>query len=508
MGLLAATRASAQLIQIKTLPLADGDQWRIFPSAASALGDVSIALADSLLDPFTNPAKGARVARGRGAFFSSPTFYTLSDNAGGGRTLPIGGVGRWGSNFGGVMLALQEIDSATGSTRGFFPPGAVALAAPTRPGVAPTVSTTTIQPPNPSRQNQFAFASLGHAFEASRVSVAGSVLWSGLHDVDGTDLLYSGSAAVVQHGHSVDARIGLTKDWSGGADRGDRTAEVVLLRDSYAMTHDVTFIDQVWDPNVRTFTNAARVDNNLDHTETWGLHLAYSQPLSDSGLRVGAILTTNLASHPKLPDYQIAQVSVIPWDPGHSAAYDVGLGISKVQGPLTFGLDAIYEPIVSHTWGEAQGDTPTASGGTIADGGKTTENRFHFSNSIVRAGVGHDFATGPHQILRVQLGIGVRSIDYTLDQTDHVAETIQRQNEHWNEWTRTWGLSLHFSDLELRYSGRSVTGTGRPGVTSQGVVFATADAAGPNILAAPNGPLSLTNVAVMTHQFSVSLPIR
>jgi hypothetical protein len=126
----------------------------------------------------------------------------------------------------------------------------------------------------------------------------------------------------------------------------------------------------------------------------------------------------------------------------------------------------------------------------------------------VRAGVGHDFATGPHQILRVQLGIGVRSIDYTLDQTDHVAETIQRQNEHWNEWTRTWGLSLHFSDLELRYSGRSVTGTGRPGVTQQGLVFATADAAGPNILAAPNGPLSLTNVAVMTHQFSVSLPIR
>ena len=47
----AATRAAGQVIQIKTLPLADGDQWRIFPSAASALGDVSIALADSLLDP-------------------------------------------------------------------------------------------------------------------------------------------------------------------------------------------------------------------------------------------------------------------------------------------------------------------------------------------------------------------------------------------------------------------------------------------------------------------------
>jgi hypothetical protein len=504
----AATRAAGQVIQIKTLPIADGDQWRIFPSAASALGDVSIALADSLLDPFTNPAKGSRVASGRGAFFSSPTFYSLSDHAGGGRTLPIGGLARWGSSFGGFMFALQEIDSASGASQVFFPPGPVALSAQTAPGVAPVVTTTTVQRPNPSRQNQFAFGSLGHLFERSRISVAGSVLWSGLHDIDGTESMYAGSAGVVQHGNSFDARIGVTKDWSAGADRGDRTAELVLLRNSYAMTHDVTWIDQVWDPNQRTFTNAARIDNNLDQTNTWGLHVGYSQPVSDSGLRVGAIATMNLASHPKLPDYQIAQVAVIPWDPGHSAAYDLGVGVARVQGPLTFGLDAIYEPILSHTWGEAHGATPTASGSTIPDGGKTTENRFHFSNGILRAGVGHDFETGAHQILRVQLGIGVRSIDYTLDQTDHVAETTLRQSEHWNEWTRTWGLSLHFTDLELRYAGRSVTGTGRPGIAPNGGVFFAADAAGPNILAAPNGPLSLTNVSVMTHQFSVSLPIR
>jgi len=504
----AGTTATAQVIQIKTLPIADGDQWRIFPSASSALGDVSIALADSLLDPFTNPAKGSRVASGRGAFFSSPTFYSMSDHAGGGRTLPIGGIARWGSSFGGFVLAMQEIDSASGASQVFFPPTPVALSSKTAPGVTPVVTTTTIQRPNPSRQNQFAFGSLGHLFESSRISVAGSVLWSGLHDVDGTELLYAGSAGVVQHGNSFDARVGVTKDWSAGADRGDRTAELVLLRNSYAMTHDVTWIDQVWDPNQRTFTNAARIDNNVDQTNTWGLHLGYSQPVSDSGLRIGAIATVNLASHPKLPDYQIAQVAVIPWDPGHSAAYDLGIGVARVQGPLTFGLDAVYEPIVSHTWGEAHGVTPTASGSSIPDGGKTTENRFHFSNGILRAGVGHDFETGAHQILRVQLGIGVRSIDYTLDQTDHVAESTLRQSEHWNEWTRTWGLSLHFTDLELRYAGRSVTGTGRPGIVPDGRVFLAADAAGPNILAAPNGPLSLTNVSVMTHQFSVSLPIR
>jgi hypothetical protein len=118
-----ARTAAAQLIQIKTLPIADGDQWRIFPSANAGIGDVSIALSDSLLDPFVNPAKGSRVASGRsGAFFGSPTFYSVSENAGGGRTIPLGGIARSGSTFGAIMLALQEIDAIRPGTQ-FTPPG-------------------------------------------------------------------------------------------------------------------------------------------------------------------------------------------------------------------------------------------------------------------------------------------------------------------------------------------------------------------------------------------------
>ena len=73
------------------------------------------------------------------------------------------------------------------------------------------------------------------------------------------------------------------------------------------------------------------------------------------------------------------------------------------------------------------------------------------------------------------------------------------QHEYWTEWTRTWGLGLHFSDLEIRYAGRRATGTGRPGILpSGGVVFdaPVAVSAGSNILAAPTGPLTLTGVAV------------
>ena len=499
---LAPVALSAQLIQIKTLPIADGDQWRIFPSANAPMADLSISLADSLLDPFVNPAKGSRLSD-RGLFFGSPTFYSVSQNAGGGRTLPLGGVFRFGSMFGGFALALQELDTIRGNGQVFFPPVATPVA--TDPAGIPT---TTVTPTAPSRENRFAFASLGRSFSDRGLAVAGSVLWSGLRNIDGVDLLYTGSQGVNQHGGALDARLGLTKEWA--TTRGMRTAEAILLHNRFDMTHDVTWADQVFDPNTRAFLSRPRIDHNLDKTNTWGLHLAYSQPLADSGWRIGAIATTNLASHPKLPDYQIAQVMVIPWDPGHTAAYDLGLGVSKSRGPTTLGVEAVFEPITTHTWGEARGPMQSASGATIPDGGMTTENQFRFSNAIVRAGAGHDLRISSDQAIQLQAGVALRSISYGLDQTDHVAETRRHQDEHWVEWTRTWGLSFRFSDLEMRYAGRSVTGTGRPGIAQNGgVIFpAAADALTSNFLAAPAGPLTLTDVRVTTHQFSISVPLR
>src|SRR5262245_13562419 len=108
-----ATRLSGQLIQIKTLPVADGEQWRFLPSANLGMGGVSVALRDSLLDPFENPADGARLsASSRGFFFGSPNFYRVWRKAGGGGTRRVAGIARMGSTFGGVGLALQQIDDA------------------------------------------------------------------------------------------------------------------------------------------------------------------------------------------------------------------------------------------------------------------------------------------------------------------------------------------------------------------------------------------------------------
>src|SRR2546428_11026251 len=105
--LLALTRpAPAQLISIKTVPIAQGDQFAIFPSNNFGMGGVSIALADTLLDPFVNPAKGARLGAAR--FFSAPTIYGIPQGAGGGRTVPLATIASSGVWFGGLALPLEQ----------------------------------------------------------------------------------------------------------------------------------------------------------------------------------------------------------------------------------------------------------------------------------------------------------------------------------------------------------------------------------------------------------------
>src|SRR3989442_4667971 len=100
--------ARAQLIPIKTIPIAQGDQFQIFPSNNLGLGGVSIALPDSLGDPFANPATTARLRASR--FFSAPTVYSVSGHAGGGRSLPFAIVARRTNWDGGPPPVLEQVD--------------------------------------------------------------------------------------------------------------------------------------------------------------------------------------------------------------------------------------------------------------------------------------------------------------------------------------------------------------------------------------------------------------
>ena len=486
-----ASPAPAQLIAIKTAPVAQGDQFDIFPSENSGMAGLSIAVADPLADPFVNPAKAGR--RRGGSFFGSPTFYRVSNQAGGGRTLPLGALFRSDSWYGGLALAVQEVDAARRElpfieAPGILPHGPVQ----TQPGFGPRER---------AHGNRYAFGMLGKLLPERGLSFAGSVLWARLNAVDGVDLLYAGSRGIDQFGGSVDVRLGVLKDWDA-----ERSLEAIFVHNRFGMTHDVTYAERFWDPGQQRIVELPRVEHNVDRTNTWGLHLEYERPLGASAWRIGGLVTGNLLSHPKIPNYEIMS---IPRDPGRSHAYNVGVGIANVQGAATIGVDAIYEPVWSHTWADAEAPIETSHGTTIPAGDKTIENHFRFSNALLRVGVTQDLAIGARaRAASVQLGMTVRSIRYWLDQYDHVQAFGRSQQERWTEWMPAWGASLRFPDVELRYRGRLTLGTGRPGVAPRDNFALASAAARSTILVAPSGPLTLDEVRVVSHQFSVSLPVR
>ena len=472
----------AQLISLKTVPVAAGDQFLLAPSATLGMGGASIALDDRYGDLFENPAKGVELDQS--VMYAGPTFYSISQHAGNAKTLPVGALLRGRTLFGGGMVALQELDNGDQ----FF-------------GGVPVYELGSWVPPNAlSRRaatNKYAFVTLGGRLR-NAVAIGASAFVADLNAVDGVEHLYAMSDGIDQWGSAVDLRAGLVKSFAGG-----RRLGVVALYDRFDMTHDVSYVE--WLPPVDStgfWRDTTRVVTNLDRTRTWGAHLDYVQPLGTTGWRIGGVLTANRKSHPEIPNYEIMN---IPRDPGHSTAFDFGVGIAKTSGGTTFAMDVLYEPATSETWATADTALVTVTGRPLAAGAKTVENAFEFSNAFVRVGIEH--RVGPAGF---QLGLAVRSYDYHLDQWDHVAETTRRANEQWMEWLPSWGATLHLRTVELRYMGRATTGTGRPGVAWNGGVAertAAMDAAN-DVIVAPGGPLTLQDATVVTHQLSVIVPIR
>ncbi len=488
------TPALGQLISIRTVPVSQEHQFRVFPSHTAAMGGVTIAVSDSLLDPFANPAKGGALTRSY--FFTAPSTYGVSSGAGSGHALPSGTFLRRGPWYAGALLAVQDLDPAEQLGQpGLF------LRCPTCNNVGLRVP---VEPRSPG--NQYAFALLGRDVPSAGLSVGASIFWAGLDGVDGVDLLYAGSVDVAQRGSALDLRLGLTKRWDG-----DRTLEATVLHNRFGMTHDVWYLDMFWDPGAAELAQQPRLDRNLDRSNTWGLHVVHERPLAAEGWRVGWLGTVNYKTHPKIPNYAIMN---IPRDPGHSWAFDAGVGFSRTRDTFTFGVDLVYEPIWSYTWADAAVPVTTRVGGTIPEGGKTIENWFRFSNALLRMGLGEEFEASPTgPAITLQLGLETRWIDYRLEQRDNVQLSERELDESWVEWVPTWGIGLRRPTWELRYSGSATNGTGRPGVLAPRggileVSTLSAGAAGSNILAAPSGPVSLTPVQVITHQITFALPLR
>lgn len=458
-ALLLPMHAAAQLIEVRTVPIATAGQFVIFPSQNFGLANVSIALNDPLLDPFINPAKGARV-RGFGLCVS-PGFTNATENSGLSRSLPMSMLFRAGRTFAGASLTLQQVG------------------APERPWGW--------QPLNDDTENMYAFGMFGRQFGKSGISIAASMQWASLQGINGVDMLYASSDRVEQNGHIVDMRLGFLQE---GATDGAASLEAMLLYNRVSMLQKVYYS---WEDS------EAGPVRNEDKTHTWGLHLAAMQPVPDIDGNVGLSFTMNYKTHPKIPNYELMN---LPRDPGYTWAFNLGAGIASHHDGTTLAVDFIFEPIWSYTWAEAATPQHSWSGKLIPAGGKTVENTFVFTNWAIRLGLSEQ-----GKVAGFQLGVQVRRMVYDFTQRNNIAEIQRLQRESWFEWYPSFSIFMNVSRMQIRYAVRLTTGTGRPGLARSRWGVTAENAFSKDFLVAPAGALALQEAFITTHQITVSVAL-
>jgi len=472
----------AQLINLKTAPVATGDQFMIQPAANAGMGGVSVALNDTLSDPFINPAKGYRI-HGTEAYML-PSFYHITNGMGGAKTLTVGALTSEDKWFGGLGVAIQQLN------------------------LSPKQSNVL---KDQSANNNYVWAEIGKRISSSS-ALGFSFSWSGLGGMGGVNLLYPQSDGVSQHGHLLDFRFGL----SGETDsRGNY--EAVILFNQTNMTHEISYPVYYWGPcptcavplqQTTVYIPQYQSSKNYDKTNTWGMHFGYKQPVGINNWTLGGIVTFNYKSHPHIPNYELMN---IPRDPGNSRAFDIGIGTSHLSdNNVTFAADFILEPVWSATWANATSDITDVGGspGFIPKGEKIVKNNFDFMNSILKTGLGW---RGDHILL--QAGIMAKTYRYTLKQKDYVQQTYRRQKEHWTEWTYSMSAGVNLKGLDIKYTAFITAGTGQPGTVQQGGIWLNgvnasfSNVAGSDFIFAPDGDLALNKATVFTNQITVTIPM-
>jgi hypothetical protein len=463
----------AQYISIRTVPIPTGEQFAIFPSNNMGMGDVRIAIDDPVGDPFANPARGALASELR--LYALPTLYGEANDWVGGRSMPLAVTVPGRVLFGSAAFALQQLSDSR------------------RTGWAPVGTDSDIR--DNSSNNVYAFAALGLRLSGGRTAFGISAFRADLEAVDGVNMLYGNSFAIEQEGDVTELRFGALHDFGH-----DRRLDIVILRNRLDMTHTVYYADWVVleaDPSFWTPTTWNEV--NHDRTVTWAAQLRYDQPLHETA-RLGFLLTGNTKAHPKIPNYSIVN---IPRDPGNSAMFNMGVGVSNTSGPAIVAAEVIYEPGRSHTW--AYGDPCTGICPLVLLAPvKTVDNQFRFNNWSL--GLGARMENDKHG---VQLGLRLREIRYSLEQKNFLANVQRNTRESWVEWMPGWGAVLKFADVDVRYTGR-LTAKGWPDSTPDEFLRVTLDmamAGGTDFVIGPTGPVWLPEYRVTTHRLTVSVPL-
>jgi hypothetical protein len=477
---------TGQNITLKTVPIPTGEQFLLFPSLRLGMGGVFIALDDPVAAPFANPAR--RLAAGRGRVYATPTFYGETNGSVGGRSLPISSLFAGERLHGGFAIALQQVNDESRRFTPVFEGGGRTLL-------------------DNARNNTYLFGTVGGRV-GERTSVGASVFQAELGAVDGVNLLYAQASGIAQDGALTELRLGFTHDLGE-----ERRLEGTLTNTRLDMTHDVHYVEWRWecDPRVpaqppQPICNAPTVRSwdelNEDRTVTWGTNLRFSQPI-DEVSRVGFLFAASTKDHPKIPNYNIVN---IPRDPGNSTVFNLGAGVSHQEGPVSAGLDVIFEPGRSHTWAFADTLTRLPSGDTLRPGEKTVDNEFSFRNASIGLGVQRE-----GERYGFQLGLRLRQISYSLDQQNFLAERVRKTDESWMEWVPTWGALAKMGALELRYTGRFTA----KGFQPIGIPFfvrgvedvAAAAEPGVDFVVGATEPVNMPEYRVTVHRITLSMPL-
>ena len=456
----------SQLIGIKSVPLATGDQFNMYPANNYGMAGLTIAIDDSLNDAYHNPAKGTFI-QGRN-LFTLPYFYSITNDLGSAQNFPLGfnyGSDEW---FFGGAFSLQQL-------KGFESNNANPIDL------------------DAANTNMYLHGFIGKQLKKSNAAMGVGVSWANLKGMDGVDLLYANSDGVEQSGNVIDGRIGIFKEFNK-----DQHLELIALYHYLKMQHDVIYQNWFWHEYLGRSVQEDNIVKNKDQSETYGVHIGYTHPFGNRGWRIGTIVTGNWKSHPKLPNYELQN---IPRDPGDTDAYNFGIGLSYKKRSSTFGYEVIYEPIWSHTWADAGEPTVTVSGRTINPGEVTVDNNFEFSNILIRFGL-NNFG----KKVNFQFGVQAKAIRYELDQYNFLLERQRNLSEDWFEFTLTWGWNFKFTDFNFLYQGSLLAGAGRPGVSSETGIMRTMDFSESYIIA-PSGSLTLEDAYVFTHRFTFLIPI-
>ena len=477
--ILLPTAARSQEIPVKSIPVATGTQFLLFPSENAALGSVNIALRDVWHDALINPASGASIS---GTVFAvTPHYYkigqTLVGESSSARSLPLSILLRRGSWFGGASLALQEMSKRNNVACCTFFDESSLTSLPTEKSAL-------------SSSNLYSFAMVGRDIPHTRLSVGLSVFTGMLNGLEGVRLLYAQGSDVEQKGRIANVRLGLAQNWTDG-----RRAEVAISHHRFNMNHTMT----EWISNNDSWNVSERRRLEQDQTQSWAVRAGYEHPIG-GGWRLGGRLVGDWKSHPKIPNYDLMQ---IPRDPGNSEAYNLGVGAARTIERSTYALDIVFEPIWSHTWADAIEDIKVRdSDRLIPKGAMTVENFFRFRNAHIRMGVRQR-----GKRLEIGAGLNLRLYSYRLRQENFVERFKRTLDQSWSEWTITSGAGYSFDTFTVRYLIIMTWGTGQPGLAQSRAQMSDGSGFASSFVVAPAGPLDVDRARVWTHRISLLLPL-